>query len=178
MRDEEVRHLLNLPNYKDAVELRDPDVNSDGLYKMARWKRDEHGAMELICRRISDGMSLRRICRARGWPKSIVSKWIAEDQGRRERYDAALSEWADDIAQETLAISDEVKDETEPQKITAAKLRIDTRLRLAGRWDRRRYGENYGNVQINAQAGSLVSILSSLPPLGAPEEIELNPDAS
>lgn len=143
----------------------------DGLWKTARWARDEgYDALEVIVHGVASGKTLKAICKEKGWPKSIVSKWIAEDQERKAQYDSALSLWADELAQDTVEIADDDKAE-----VGRSKLRVDTRMRLASRWDRARYGEN-PNVNITAQAGSLISILSSLPPVKAPEEIEVKDD--
>jgi len=64
----------------------------------------------------------------------------------------------------------------EPHHVSAAKVRIDTRMKLASRWNRQRYGDS-PTVQINAQSGSLIAILAALPPVGAPEEIDVTQDA-
>ena len=122
--------------------------------------------MDVITQRLSDGESLKEICRSRGWPKSFVWKWINNDPELKNAYDGALQAWADQMAQEAIQISDDADPET---GVPHAKLRVDTRLKIAAKWDRQRYGET-PNVQINAQSGSLVAILSSLPALRAPEE--------
>ncbi len=146
----------------------DPDIG-----KMMNWQRDENDytAQEYIIERIAEGDTLRQICKQKQWPYSAVARKIASEPEFNTSYEAALAIHADDIAQDTLEISDETKEATDGTQVSSAKLRVDTRLKLASRWNRQRYGE-IPSVNINAQAGSLISILSSLPPLTAPEEHE------
>ena len=81
------------------------------------------------------------------------------------------------MAQESLGIADDSKSATDGTQVSSAKLRVDTRMKLASRWHRARYGDQ-PNVQITAQTGSLISILSGLPPVAAPQEkvIEQEPE--
>lgn len=125
--------------------------------------------LDNITRRIANGDTLREICDSSKWPYDGVCKWIAETKGGARAYSEALSMWADTLAQETIGIADGIKNETVQAKVSAAKVRIDTRLKIASRLNRDRYGEA-PTVTVNAQSGSLVSILSALPPPGAPEE--------
>ena len=94
-----------------------------------------------------------------------VWKWINDDPALLNAYNAALQSWADELAQDTIQIADGAS----PEDVALARLQIDTRLKVAAKWDRQRYGEA-PQVNITAQSGSLVSILSALPALRAPEE--------
>lgn len=81
---------------------------------------------------------LRRACEDRAWTMSATLNWIAENEARQSRYDFALKVKAELIAHECLDIVDE---DTDKDAVPGAKLRADTRLKLASKWNRDRYGE-------------------------------------
>jgi hypothetical protein len=136
-----------------------------------QWEIDKgsYETVDYIIEHIAEGESLRKICKDKGWRKSFVARWIAENPEINAQYEAALGLWADSLAQETIEISDDTQTATDGTQVSSATLRVNTRLKLASRWNRQRYGET-PSLQINAQAGSLISILQSLPPVLAPEE--------
>lgn len=111
----------------------------DGMWPSARWDEAIADVMTLrvIVSRIAEGEALREVCRSRGWPYSHVARWLSEDDSRRAEYEWALRLWADAVAQETLGVADGA----DAESVGVAKLRIETRMRLAARWDRERYGE-------------------------------------
>jgi hypothetical protein len=137
---------------------------------MARWERDRElgTTIELITQRIAEGTTLKEICRSLGWPRSFVWKWINADPERKCAYDDAMKAWADELAQETIQIADN----PDPKTVGRDKLRVDTRLKIAAKWDRQRYGEQSQSLTVNAGGGSLVQILASLPPLQPTEALE------
>lgn len=103
-----------------------------------------------------EGMSPKQIAEKLGVRYSLLWTWLNEDEERFTAYQAALKGYADDLAHETRSIADN------PSENSAAdKLRIETRLKLASRWDRQRYGEQT-NVQVGGSV-SLISLLASLP---------------
>ncbi len=164
------RATVNAPGNADPVEI------TDGSWPSARWKDALADPLtpDVILRRVAEGETLKEICRSRGWPYSMVAQWMIETPGMAVQYEQALAFWGDAVAQETLAISDESAGAANPYEVTAAKLRIDTRLKLASRWNRARYGETPA-VTVNAGGGSLVAILAGLPSIGAPESDEREP---
>jgi hypothetical protein len=103
--------------------------------------------MSVIVQRLTDGEPLRAIARAWKVPYGRLAEWIVEDVDRTAAYERALRIWADSLAQEAVAIADEQAEvvkgngETFDPNVARDKLRIETRLRLAGKWDRQRYGE-------------------------------------
>lgn len=157
-----------------------PEKNADGLWPSARWQeaRDDPLTPDVIVQRVANGETLKEICVSRGWPYSLVAQWVVETAGMAGMYEQALALAGDALAAETVAISDDAAGCVNPHDVTAAKLRIDTRLKLASRWNRARYGET-PNVQINASSGSLISILAALPPMLGTEpernEIDVTP---
>lgn len=115
-------------------------------------------SVDVLTQRIAEGETLTAVCTSRQIPYALTAQWIAEDAERLRRYEAALSLWADAEAQRCLAIADGAT----PEDVAAAKLRITTRLSLAGKWDRRRYGE-HTKVEHSGSVSSLIQVLSSLP---------------
>jgi len=84
----------------------------------------------------------------------LVARHVAGTPALNAEYENALAIWADALAQETLAIADETRGAQEATVVAAAKLRAETRMRLAGKWDRKRYGErDAGLVQVNVSLG-------------------------
>ncbi len=142
---------------------------ADGLWPSARWEVAvcDPETQNTIMEAVAEGTPLRAICKANKWPYSYVARWIAENPEVNACYEAALAIWGDSLAQETPGIADDA----EPSTVAHAKLRVDTRLKLASRWNRQRYGET-PQIQINAASGSLVAILSALPPLPPAEPID------
>lgn len=100
---------------------------------------------DVVFQRVCDGETLRDIAKAWELPKGQFVRWFSTEHS--ELYDAALKVRADDLAHEALAISDEQALAVSKQgvefdpDVPRDKLRIDTRLKLASRWDRKRYGE-------------------------------------
>ena len=148
-------------------------MTEDGSWPSARWEAALKDPLtkDIIISRVADGETLKGVCKSRQWPYSMVAQWIVENPEIAQAYEGALALWGDALAQETI----EIADNADPDMIQHAKLRVDTRTKLASRLNRNRYGET-PQVQINAQSGSLIAILSALPPLRAPEEIDVTPE--
>jgi hypothetical protein len=121
----------------------------------------------LVVQRIAEGETLVEICRSLELPYSLVAQWIVEDAERVRQYDGALALWADAEAQRCIAVADGAT----PEDVAVAKLRISTRLSLAGKWDRRRYGE-HTKVEHSGTVTSLIQVLASLP---GPHERDVTP---
>jgi hypothetical protein len=91
-----------------------------------------------ICRRVSNGETLRQVCRIPGMPpESTVRGWVTTDlDGFSALYARArecqCEAWADDI----VAISEEHNSEPNDRRV-----RIDTKRWLMGKLVTRRYGE-------------------------------------
>ncbi len=147
---------------KPAVIDRDPGP-------LARFAEviENQTTMPVLVQRLSEGETLKQIAKDWEIPYGRLAQWVIEDRERSEQYNVALKIWADSLAQECLAISDEQAEvekrdgTTFDPDVPRDKLRIDTRLRLAGKWDRNRYGEA---TKIEHSGGlSLISVLSSIP---------------
>ena len=69
---------------------------------------------------------------SRGWSWGALWKWIVQDEARYREYMQALEAHVQMLALETVPIADGDGD---------AKLRVDTRFKLAGKVDRARWGD-------------------------------------
>ena len=122
---------------------------SDGLGPMQRWERDcgDAATVSIIVQRVAEGERLKQICRSRGWPYAVVAQWITETEDVAKRYDMALRIAADEMAMSTVEIADEQEEVVKKDGTTydpdvgRDKLRVDTRLKLAGKLYQDRYGE-------------------------------------
>jgi len=93
-----------------------------------------------ICQRVMDGESLKEIAKAWAVPYSRLAEWIASDEAMKAKYLGASAIWIDGMARESIEIADSTDDTK--GAVSKAKLRIDTRLRLASKLDRTTYGEH------------------------------------
>jgi len=90
-----------------------------------------------ICERLSNGETMRSICKLKGMPSfPTIYAW----EKKHEDF-LALSARAREIgthalAEECLDISDDLALDPQDKRI-----RIDTRIRLIGKWNAKRYGD-------------------------------------
>lgn len=97
----------------------------------------------------------------------VFMRWIEAEPERRSAYDAALRIATEGHAHDCIAIADEQKEAERRDgslydpDVGRDKLRIETRLKLAGKWDRARYGEVKTDINVNI-GGSLIAVLSSI----------------
>ena len=115
-------------------------------------KYTEEAAAE-ICRRISDGKSLRRVCLGEDMPDTkTVLRWLStkENEAFRLQYAHARELQADALFDEALEIADATEDdwiETDGGKkidhehVQRSKLRVDTRKWAAGKLAPKKYGD-------------------------------------
>lgn len=105
-----------------------------------------------ICERISEGESLRAICREDGMPdKTTVLRWLGANAPFRTQYAGAREAQADHMAEEILQIADDglndtyVDDDgqvrTDHDVIARSKLRVDARKWLASKMAPKKYGD-------------------------------------
>lgn len=111
----------------------------------------------LICERLAQGEPLSRICEDEDMPPApTVRGWIADDiQGFAALSARAYRLGYDATAEDCLEIADNAKNDwmerngqddsgwvANGENIQRSRLRIDTRLRLLGKWDKKRYGDH------------------------------------
>lgn len=90
-----------------------------------------------IAERLSDGEPLRQICRDPNMPQwRTVYDWIAAHPDFAARIARARELGQDVIAEDCLAIADDLTDEPASRRV-----RVETRLKLLAKWNPKRYGD-------------------------------------
>lgn len=126
--------------------------------RIERWEEEREGAADEIFVRVCDGETLKAVCKSRGWPYSMVAKWVAETPEVFRAYEQALRFHADALAQETTGIADAA----DPTEVGKAKLQTEVRMKLASRLDRARYGDKVEVSGAVKHTHSLIGILSGM----------------
>lgn len=130
---------------------------------MGRPSKFAQALAEKICERLSDGESLRTICKSDGMPsKTTVMRWLADEElsAFRDQYARAREAQADRYAEEVIEIADEdcafVKrgsisgDESDAAEVEVAfdsaavarnRLRVDARKWYASKLAPKKYGD-------------------------------------
>jgi len=119
-----------------------------------------------ICRRLSEGETLRAICRDEEMPPwRSVYDWISQDEGFAARFARAREVGADAIAEDILSIADtpQMGEETEESEtgmrvkradmLGHRKLQIETRLKLLAKWCPKKYGDKAALELTGADGG-------------------------
>lgn len=106
---------------------------------------------DAVCLRMSEGESLRSICRDPAMPgMTTVWQWVRDNPTFAKQYALAREAQADALAEDLLEIADDsrndwmVRDgkvELNSEHINRSRLRIDTRKWLASKILPKRYGE-------------------------------------
>jgi hypothetical protein len=90
-----------------------------------------------ICDRLSEGEPLARICADDGMPDfSTVWRWEQSNEEFRNLSARAREVGTHYLADDCIRIADDA--EIDPQN---KRIMVDTRLRLIGKWNAKRYGE-------------------------------------
>jgi predicted DNA-binding transcriptional regulator AlpA len=111
--------------------------------------------MDTLIDGISDGITLRQLCRIHPISKSEVYRWLKEDAEFAGRFARARELGGDAIAEEIIDIADDgsndwIKREQDNgmivevpnhEHIQRSKLRVDARLKLLAKWFPQKYGE-------------------------------------
>lgn len=98
----------------------------------------DEGSPSEVFRLLTDEGSPRTLAQiAKAWavPRGRFVEWFTTKHA--DRYDAALKVLAEQLAQEAL----EKADAAEAEDLGPRKLQVETRLKIAARWDRDRYGD-------------------------------------
>lgn len=125
-----------------------------------------------ILARLSEGEPLRAILRsdpARFPSKSVFYAWMAGDDDLKARFEQARLDGADAIAEETLAIVDQVPeriltengDKVDPGFVAWQKMRAEQRLKLLAKWFPQRYGDKVG-VEHSGPGGGPVQTVTRI----------------
>jgi len=121
---------------------------------MARLSKRSSQVEDEVCRRLSDGETLRSICRDERMPSwRSIYDWIAQDADFASRIARARELGADAIAEQILDIADtpvvgeEIEESESGMKVRRAdmlghrKLQVETRLKLLAKWFPKKYGD-------------------------------------
>lgn len=133
--------------------------------------------VEFISTRGTEG-HLMAFCRAKGFAYSTVRAWIEADEERSAMYARAREDRADVIADEIVAIADEVEVENvmgpdgevvdvkmDATAIARNRLRVDARKWVASKLKPRVYGEKQ-DVNVTATVTGGVSYTANIPARG------------
>jgi len=120
---------------------------------------------------IADRGSLAEIVAERVWSWGALWAWIQRDEERVAQYDGALKARAQMLAFEAV---DDIRSATMAD-VPLRKFKVDAALKVAGKWDRSRYGESSEVKHSGAIGMNLMAVLASLPRAGM--EVDVTPEA-
>lgn len=104
-----------------------------------------------LLERTAKGEQLTGICKDPRMPgRSTVYEWIESDPDFAGRFRAARARGVHALAEECLVIADEEVAKDDSVAVANKRVRIDTRLRLAGKWLAAEYGDKL-DVNYNAE---------------------------
>ena len=104
---------------------------------MANFAED---VIEELLTRTEKGEPLTRLCEDKRMPgRRTVYDWLEEDEDFAARFHAARARGVHALAEECLTIADE--EASDAVDVAHKRVRIDTRLRLAGKWLPSIYGD-------------------------------------
>lgn len=128
--------------------------------------------VDLICDRISNGESLRKICRDDEMPNFVtIFRWLDKYPAFCKQYTRAREIQADTMAEEILEIADDGKQDVyidgdgkervDNEVIARSRLRVDARKWLASKMAPKKYGERVAQ-EISGPDGGSVEVLSKI----------------
>ena len=88
--------------------------------------------LEHICVALSEGNSLRRICRELGLAESSVRRWLLKDEQALAQSTHARELGCDAMADQCIDIADDTTIDPANKRIM-----VETRIRLIGKWSQR-----------------------------------------
>lgn len=122
-----------------------------------------------ICEMLSEGMSLRSVCKEEGMPSAAtVFKWMREHEEFLKQYTRAKEESADAMAEECLDIADDgtndymerldkdgqpIGYQVNGEHIQRSRLRVETRKWLMAKMKPKKYGEKITQEQTGPNGG-------------------------
>jgi hypothetical protein len=133
---------------------------------------------DLICTRISEGESLRSVCRDEDMPAiGTVCRWLLDEDKKefREQYAIARDVQAEILFDETLEIADDSPDvivgddKSDNARVQAAKLRVETRKWYISKVLPKKFGDK---LDLTSQGEKLLTGFEKLPDDELDREIE------
>lgn len=127
-------------------------VKSDEIKpKLGRPTKFSQELADHICERISEGESLRSVCRDPDIPPAgTILRWVAQNSVFREQYDAAMEQRAEYLFEEMFEIADETQLDTietetgerpNAEWISRSRLRVDVRKWALSKMMPKKYGD-------------------------------------
>lgn len=110
---------------------------------------DRPGLIDDVIAAVLAGNSLLEIAGEMKAPPSAFVAWL--QQNHAQTYTDALAIRANEFAHQCIRIADEAT----PEDVSVARLRVETRLKLAGKWDKAMYGDSR---QITGPGGGPVEV--------------------
>lgn len=133
---------------------------------MARPTDFNQSIADVICERIADGTSLRKICLDDDMPcKASVFTWLNKYPEFSDQYARAREEQAESLADEIIDISDESYNDHDiddngnvrvnNEAIQRSKLRVEARKWVASKLKPKRYGDKLTQELTGANGGAI-----------------------
>jgi hypothetical protein len=146
----------NRPGAAAALPKREPTA-------FERW-RDTPGSYDDLCAQIAAGDNVWAFTQRHGLPYSTLREWIDRDKDRADKYGRAREDRADKLADEIVAIADEVEVrahhdgeevrlEVDPTAVARNRLRVDARKWVAAKLKPRVYGDKTTTEHTGADGG-------------------------
>ena len=113
-------------------------LTTEGWSRLTAYVEEDtpEGFLErIVTRTVTD--KLEDVARSLQVPYSVLWRWLADDPERMAAYRASLEAKADAEAHRAVDIADGAT----PEDVAVARLRVDTRLKLIGKWGRKQYGD-------------------------------------
>lgn len=110
----------------------------------------EDDQVEELLTRLENGEPLTKICKDPRLPsRASVYSWVESDETFAGRFRASRARGVHALAEECLQIADEPVAKDDSVAVSNKRVRIDTRLRLAGKWLAKEYGDK---IDVNYSA--------------------------
>ena len=116
---------------------------------------------KLICDQLSEGVSLREICRGKGMPAwRTVYDWMAADEAFTAAIARARDIGYDAIAEQSYELVDQEPErgpdgKIDPSWVSHIKLRVDHRMKLLAKWSPKKYGDKTTTEHTGADGGPI-----------------------
>lgn len=153
---------MNLERYKQKVGIAQLTHILDEI--------GEDGLLSLIVDKLSEGTKPSDVARDLHLPFVVLWDWLSASEKRRKMYNHAWEMYANDLHAETVRIADEATVED----VAVARLRVDTRFKAAGNYDRKRFGAK-DTPDIRGFAGGVTIVIGEVKSPYAVESLERAP---
>lgn len=110
--------------------------------------------MQQLLEHMRSGKTMTSWCKSHRFSPSVVFNFMGSEEGEsfREKFLRAREEGAYALLDTTVEIADERSQDAMRQK-----LRVDTRMKIAGMWNRKQFGSRPGDAELNKMTlGELV----------------------